>query len=143
MSVNKTILVGRLGKDPECRYGKDGGAICSFSLATSEKWKDKSGEKQEKTSWHRIVIFGKLGEVAGQYLNKGSQVYIEGRLEYGEYEKEGVKIPTTQIVVAHMTMLGQAGGGSGGARSSGGSGQFDEGAGSGGPDDFEDDDLSF
>ncbi|MCK5612314.1 single-stranded DNA-binding protein [Candidatus Pacearchaeota archaeon] len=123
MSVNKSILVGRLGKDPEVRYGKDGGAICNFSLATSEKWKGKDGQKQEKTSWHRIAIFGKLGEVAAKYLNKGSQIYIEGRLDYGEYEKEGVIIPTTRIIASHMTMLGQAGGGSDG-QSSDGSGQF-------------------
>ena len=146
MSVSKTILVGNLGRDPEVRYRKDGGAICSFSMATTEKWKNKSGERQEKTSWHRITIFGKLGEIAAQYLSRGSQVYIEGRLEYGEYEnKEGVTIPTTQIIASIMTMLGQAGGGD--RSSSSGSGQFEDNkagsSASSGGDDFESDDIPF
>ena len=109
MSVNKSILVGRLGKDPEVRYGKDGGAICNFSLATSEKWKGKDGQKQEKTSWHRIAIFGKLGEVAAKYLNKGSQIYIEGRLQTRSWEDQsGVKKYATEVVATNMVMLGRA-----------------------------------
>jgi len=109
MSVNKVILIGRLGKDPETRYMTSGEAVTNCTLATSETWKDKSGEKQEKTEWHRIVAWGKLAEICGQYLSKGKQIMIEGRIEYGSYEKDGVKHYTTDIVAENMQMLGGPG----------------------------------
>lgn len=106
-SVNKVILVGNLGKDPETRYLPDGGAVTNISLATTESWKDKaSGEKKEKTEWHRVGFFGKLAEIAGEYLKKGSQVYVEGRIQTREYEKEGVKRYSTEIIADRMQMLG-------------------------------------
>lgn len=146
MSVNRVTLVGNLGRDPECRYTKSGQAVCSFSLATTEKWDGKDGSKESKTEWHRIVIWGKLGEVAAQYLQKGKQVYLEGKNQTREWEdNDGNKRQTTEVVCHVMTMLGQAGGG-GGNQASGGSGQFpDSGSSSGGGsnDDFEDDDIPF
>lgn len=104
--VNKVILVGNLGRDPEVRFTKSGTAVASFSIATSETWKDKqSGEKMEKTEWHRIVAWGKLGEICGEYLNKGKQVFIEGRLQTREWDdKEGNKRSTTEIVASTMTI---------------------------------------
>lgn len=109
--VNKVILVGFLGRDPEVRYTKSGQAVASFSLATSEKWTGKDGNKEEKTEWHRIVAWGKLGEICGEYLSKGKQIYIEGRLQTREWEdNDGNKKQTTEIVANNMTMLGQAGG---------------------------------
>jgi len=106
--VNKVILVGHLGKDPEVRYSPNGGAVTNITLATSESWKDKNtGEKQEKTEWHRVVFFGKLAEIAGEYLKKGSQVYIEGRLQTRKWQdKEGKDRYTTEIVAGEMQMLG-------------------------------------
>ena len=103
--VNKAILIGRLGADPEMRYTADGTAVCKFSLATSRKFTTKDGQKQEKTEWHRIVVWRKLAEICGQYLSKGKQVIIEGRIEYGSYEKDGVKHYTTEIVAENMEML--------------------------------------
>ena len=105
--VNKAILIGNLGRDPEMRYTPEGLAIANFSIATSEEWKDKnSGEKRERTEWHRIVAFGRLGEVCGEYLSKGKKVYIEGRIQTQSWEdKEGVKRYTTEIVAAQMQML--------------------------------------
>ena len=97
--VNKVILIGTCGQDPETRYLPNGNAVTNLSLATSEQWKDKAGQKQEKTEWHRVVLFGKVAEIAGQYLNKGSQVYIEGKLQTREWEKDGVKRYSTEIVV--------------------------------------------
>jgi len=152
--VNKVILVGNLGRDPEVRYTKSGQAVASFSLATSERWTGKDGNKEEKTEWHRIVAWGKLGEICGEYLSKGKQVYIEGRLQTREWDdKDGNKKQTTEIVASNMTMLGQAGGGggsgyeggssSGGSRSSSGSQSGSQGSSSGGHDDFEDDDIPF
>ena len=160
-SLNKVILIGNLGRDPETRYLPNGDAVATISVATTETWKDKSGEKQEKTEWHRVSLFRRLGEIAGEYLKKGSQVYIEGRIEYREYEKDGQKRYTTDIIASEMKMLGSrqgsgdpvdrdsgmsddrpARGGSGGAARSGG------GAGGGGGgnapakkkvDDFDDD----
>lgn len=106
-SVNKVILVGNLGKDPETRYMPEGGAITNISLATTESWKDKaSGEKKEKTEWHRVSFFGKLAEIAGEYLKKGSQVYVEGRIQTREYEKDGAKRYSTEIIADRMQMLG-------------------------------------
>lgn len=111
-SVNKVILAGNLGRDPETRNMPDGGAVTNVSIATSETWKDKGGEKQEKTEWHRVVFFAKLAEVAGQYLKKGSQVYVEGRLQTRKWQnKDGVDQYTTEIIADRMQMLGKAGGG--------------------------------
>ena len=106
--INKAILIGNLGRDPEIRYTQSGLAVANFSIATSEKWKDKnSGEWQERTEWHRIVAFGKLGEICGEYLSKGRQVYIEGRIQTREWEdKDGNKRYTTEIVANEMKMLG-------------------------------------
>ena len=133
--VNKVILVGNLGNDPEVKYTQGGMAITKVSLATSSVRKDKDGNQQEKTEWHRVTFFGKLGEIAGEYLKKGRSVYIEGRIEYGSYEKDGVKHYTTDIVADEMQMLGggeggQRGGGEGGGyqqRSSGGGGSYGSG----------------
>ncbi|MGA8570971.1 MAG: single-stranded DNA-binding protein [Desulfobaccales bacterium] len=111
--VNKVILVGNLGADPEMRFTADGTAVCKFSLATSRRFTGKDGQKQEKTEWHRIVAWRKLAEICGQYLSKGKQVVIEGRIEYGSYEKDGVKHYTTDIVAENMQMLGAAGGAGG------------------------------
>jgi len=109
--VNKVILVGNLGRDPEVRYTPNGVAIANFSIATSEEWKDKdTGEKQERTEWHRIVAWRRLGEICGEYLHKGSQVYIEGRLQTREWEdRDGNKRYTTEIVAQSMQMLGRPG----------------------------------
>ena len=111
-SVNKVILVGNLGKDPDSRFLPDGGAVCNFSVATTDKWKDKSGEPQERTEWHRIATFNKLAEICGEYLKKGSQVYIEGRLQTRKWQdKEGQDRYTTEIVADRMQMLGSRAGG--------------------------------
>jgi len=106
--INKVILVGNLGADPETRYTANGGAITNIRLATSEAWKDKqTGENQERTEWHRVVLFGKLGAIAGEYLKKGRQVYIEGSLRTNKYtDKEGVERYATDIVANEMQMLG-------------------------------------
>jgi single-strand DNA-binding protein len=110
-SVNKVILIGHLGKDPEMRYTAAGAPIANFSLATSESWKDKhSGEKTDKTEWHNIVMFDKVAEIAGQYLRKGSLVYLEGKLQTRKWQdKEGNDRYTTEIVASQMTMLGSKG----------------------------------
>ncbi len=111
-SVNKVILVGNLGKDPESRYLPDGGAVCNFSVATTDTWKDKAGEKQERTEWHRVSTFARLAEICGEYLKKGSSVYIEGRLQTRKWQdKEGHDRYTTEIVADRMQMLGSRGGG--------------------------------
>ena len=121
-TVNKVILVGRLGRDPEVRYTPNGQAVANFSVATDESWKDKSGEKQQRTEWHNIVVWGKLAEICGQYLNKGKLVYLEGRLQTREWDdREGVKRKTTEVIVSDMVMLGskgEGGGGGGGGRES-------------------------
>ena len=106
-SVNKVILVGNLGRDPEMRYMPSGDALASFSIATTDNWKDKNGQKQERTEWHRISMFGKLAEIAGEYLKKGSSVYIEGRLQTRKWQdKEGNERQTTEVVADRMQMLG-------------------------------------
>ncbi len=98
--INKVILVGNVGVDPETRYLVNGNAVTNITLATSESWKDKqTGQQQERTEWHRIVFFGKVAEIAGQYLKKGSQCYVEGRIQTREWEKDGIKRYTTEIVV--------------------------------------------
>ncbi len=111
-SVNKVILIGNLGRDPEIRYLPSGGAVANLAVATSEKWRDKqTGENREKTEWHRVVLFGKLADIASGYLCKGSQVYIEGQLQTREWDDNGVKRYTTEIVVkigGSMQMLGGA-----------------------------------
>jgi len=106
--VNKVIILGRIGKDPEIRYTGEGTAVCNFSLATSEQWKDKStGEKKEKTEWHRVVVFGKVAELCNQYLSKGRQAYVEGRLETRSWDnKEGVKQYTTEIKASSVQFIG-------------------------------------
>jgi single-strand DNA-binding protein len=124
-SVNKVILIGNLGRDPETRYMPDGGAITNISVATTDKWKDKSGEMQEKTEWHRVAFFGRLAEIAGEYLKKGSQVYVEGRLQTRKWQdKDGQDNYTTEIVANVMQMLGsrQGMGGGGAEREPGGEG---------------------
>lgn len=97
--LNKVEIIGRLGNDPDVRYAKNGNAITNISLATSEKWKDGQGNTQEKTEWHRVVFFGKVAEIAGEYLRKGSECYVCGKLVTREWEKDGVKRYTTEIVV--------------------------------------------
>jgi len=110
MSVNKAILIGRLGKDPDVRYTPDGAMVTNFSLATDERWKDKSGEKVQKTEWHNVVSFGKMAEICGNYLEKGALVYIEGRIRTRSWEKDGIKRYTTEIVATDMKMLTPKGG---------------------------------
>jgi len=108
--VNKAILIGRLGKDPEVRYTPDGTMVTNFNLATDEQWKDKSGEKVQKTEWHRIVAFGKLAEICGNYLVKGKLIFVEGRIQTRSWEdKEGVKRFTTEIIANNMQMLDSKG----------------------------------
>ncbi len=116
-SVNKVILIGNLGRDPETRYTTGGDAVTTLNIATSEQWKDKSGEKQERTEWHRVVLFARLAEIAGEYLKKGRSVYIEGRLQTRKYtDKDGVEKYSTEIVGDRMQLLGgrEGGGASGG-----------------------------
>lgn len=145
--VNKVILVGNLGRDPETRHMPSGGAVTNVSLATSKQWRDRdSGEQKERTEWHRVVFFNRLAEIAGEYLKKGSKVYIEGELRTREWEREGQKHYTTEIVAGEMQMLdsrGEMGGGS--SYGGGGSGGGNQGGGPSddfGPppaDDFDDD----
>jgi single-strand DNA-binding protein len=126
MSVNKVILVGRLGRDPETRYTGGGQAVANFSMATDETYKDKNGERQKRTEWHKIVVWSRQAEIAQQYLKKGSLIYLEGRLQTREWQdKEGQKRTTTEIVATNFRMLGgraegAAAGGGGGASRSGG-----------------------
>ena len=125
-SVNKVILLGNLGRDPETRYTTGGDAVTNLNIATSEQWKDKSGEKQERTEWHRVVLFGRQAEIAAEYLKKGRSVYIEGRLQTRKYtDKEGVEKYSTEIVADRMQLIG-------GARDGGGGGDADFGGGAGG-----------
>jgi len=120
-SVNKVILIGNLGKDPEVRYMPSGSAICNVTIATSRQWKDKtSGERQEETEWHRVVFFDRMAEIAGEYLKKGRPVYVEGRLRTRKWtDKDGVEKYTTEITATDMQLLGgrEGGGGGGGAGS--------------------------
>jgi len=113
-SVNKVMLVGNLGKDPEVRYTGSGVAVATFSVATNESWKDQDGNAQERTEWHNIVAWRKLAEICGQYLKKGSKIWLEGRLQYRTYDdKNGVKRYVTEIVMNEMVMLDSRGGGGG------------------------------
>ncbi len=121
-SVNKVILIGNLGRDPELRFTRDGQGVANFTLATNERWRDKDGQNQERTEWHRIVVWGKTAENCAQYLQKGRSCYIEGRIQTREWEdKEGNKRQTTEIVAQNVTFLGGRGeGGGGGGRPGGG-----------------------
>ncbi len=127
-SVNKVILIGNLGRDPEVRFTQSGAKIVNFSIATSETWKDKqTGERREKTEWHRIVIFNdRLADVAEKYLRKGSKIYVEGALRTSEYEKDGIKRYSTEVVLeryrGELTMLDTRSGGGGGYDSGSGGG---------------------
>jgi single-strand DNA-binding protein len=130
MSVNKVILVGRLGRDPETRYTGGGQAVANFSVATDESYKDKNGERQKRTEWHKIVVWGKQAEIAQQYLKKGSLIFIEGRIQSREWQdKEGQKRTSFEIVANNFRMLGgraeSAAAASGGASRSGGSDDFE------------------
>ena len=107
--LNKAMVIGRLGRDPETKTTGQGVAIANMSIATSETWKDKSGQKQEKTEWHRVTAFNRLAEICGQYLRKGSQVYIEGRLQTRQYEKDGQTHYATEIIANNMQMLDSKG----------------------------------
>jgi single-strand DNA-binding protein len=138
-SVNKVILIGNLGKDPETRYLPSGDAVTNISVATTDTWKDKSGEKQEHTEWHRVAFFGKVAEIAGEYLKKGSPVYVEGRIRTRKWQdKEGNDKYSTEIVADRMQLLGGRGGGGEpmmrepSAASGGGGGGGGGGAGGGG-----------
>ncbi len=149
-SVNRVTLLGHLGKDPELKYTPSGQAVTKFSMATSERWKDKNGEWQDRTEWHNIVLWAKMAETANQYLTKGSQVFIEGRLQTRSWDdKDGKKHYMTEIVAQDMVLLGGRGGGERGgseprraaAPSGGGNGQESEPA-HGGPE-ISDDDIPF
>ncbi|GAA0510845.1 MAG: single-stranded DNA-binding protein [Pigmentiphaga sp.] len=131
-SVNKVILVGNLGRDPEVRYTPDGAAICNVSIATTSQWKDKnSGERREETEWHRVVFYNRLAEIAGEYLKKGRSVYVEGRLKTRKWQDKdtGADKYTTEIVADQMQMLGgREGGGGGGEGGYGGGGGYGDSA---------------
>ena len=108
--MNKVILIGRLGRDPEVRYMPNGEAVCNFSVATSEAWNDRNGQRQERTEWHNITMYRRLAEIAGQYLKKGSQVYLEGKIQSRKYtDKNGVERTAYDIIVNEMKMLGGGG----------------------------------
>ena len=142
--VNKVILVGNLGRDPETRYMPSGGAVTNVSVATSKQWRDRdSGENKERTEWHRVVFFNRLAEIAGEYLKKGSKIYLEGELRTRDWERDGQKHYTTEIVGNEMQMLDSRGemggggyGGGGGAPGPSNSGGGNGGGGGGGMDDF-------
>ena len=145
--VNKVILIGNLGSDPEVKYTPNGAPVANFSLATNESWNDKDGQRQERTEWHRLVLWSKLAEIAGQYLKKGAKIYVEGRLQTRSWDDQsGQKRYMTEVVVNDMQMLDSRGegGGSGygdegGSRAGGGSGYGDEGGSrAGGGSDFGD-----
>ncbi len=157
MSVNKVILVGRLGRDPETRYTSGGQAVANFSVATDESYKDKNGERQKRTEWHKIVVWGKQAEIAQQYLKKGSLVFIEGRIQSREWQdKEGQKRTSFEIVASNFRMLGgrgdgmAAGASAGGASSGGGrsddlehAAPSDDFASGGGAPEINDEDIPF
>lgn len=146
-SLNKVMIIGRLGKDPEVRYTQGGQAVASLSVATDSRWTNKSGERQEKTEWHRVKAWGKLAELAGEYLAKGRQVYVEGRLETSEYtDKEGVKKYSTEIIAQEIQFLDGKGGEGGGRRgggSGGGAPSGESGGGRGSSEPPPDDDIPF
>ncbi|MDJ0792701.1 MAG: single-stranded DNA-binding protein [Woeseiaceae bacterium] len=150
--INKVIIVGNLGQDPETRYMPSGAAVTNFTVATNESWKDKqTGEQKERTEWHRVAMFNRLAEIAAEYLRKGSQVYIEGKLRTRKWQgQDGQDRYTTEIIADEMQMLGGRGGGGGSFGGGGGGGSFGGGGGGQkggggsappqpGPDDFDDD----
>ena len=142
MSVNKVILVGNLGRAPEMRHTQQGRAVANFTIATNERWKDRDGQQQERTEWHRVVVWDSLAEICVEYLGKGRQVYIEGRLQTREWEdKEGNKRYTTEIVASTMQMLGRRG--EGGDFASGGGGAPMDGPPAGPGTGTPDDDIPF
>lgn len=106
--LNKVLLIGNLGADPEVRFTPGGQAVCNFRIATSDSWTDKQGQKQERTEWHRIVVWGKLAELCGEHLKKGRQCYVEGRLQTREFEHEGQKKHTTEVIASSVVFLGGA-----------------------------------
>lgn len=132
--VNKVILIGNLGRDPEMRSLPSGQAVATFSIATNRRWKDRDGQKQEQTEWHNIVVFGRQAEVAGQYLTKGKQIYLEGRLQTRSWDdkQSGEKKYRTEIVCENFQMLGGPGGGGGGGRGDYDSGEYGGNEGGGG-----------
>lgn len=135
--INKVILVGNLGRDPETRYMPSGGAVTNVSVATSKQWRDRdSGENKERTEWHRVVFFNRLAEIAGEYLKKGSQIYLEGELRTREWERDGQKHYTTEIVANEMQMMGGRGDMGGGGGGGFGGGAPGPAASGGGMDDF-------
>ena len=118
--INKVILIGNLGRDPETRYSQGGNAVTSFSVATTENWRDRqSGEQQERTEWHNVVCFARLAEIAGEYLRKGSKVYIEGSLRTSSWEQDGQKRYRTEVMARDLQMLDSRGGGQGGGQGGG------------------------
>jgi single-strand DNA-binding protein len=143
--VNKVILIGNLGRDPEVRSTPSGQPVASFTLATSRRWKDKNGQRQEQTEWHQIVVWGKQAEIAGQYLTKGKQIYLEGRLQTRSWDdrQTGEKRYRTEVVCDNFQMLGSRGGGGGGDFEQGGAAPADEGGFGGGGGDLDDDDIPF
>lgn len=148
--VNKVILVGNLGRDPEVRSTPSGQPVASFTLATNRRWRDKNGNRQEETEWHNIVVWGKQAEIAGQYLKKGKQIFLEGRLQTRSWEdrQSGEKKYKTEIVCDNFQMLGQrgeydAGGGAPSSSTSSGAPSYDEGSSGGYGGEPEDDDIPF
>jgi len=145
MTVNKAILVGNLGRDPEVRFTPSGRAVANFTLATTERWTDPDGNRKEHTEWHTIVVWGKQAETCGQYLSKGRQVYVEGKIRSREYEdKEGHKRKVTEVIADNVRFLGGGGGGGGGRGAGAGADSFSAPMGqepSGGPGG--DDDIPF
>lgn len=148
-SLNKVMIIGNLGQDPEVRHTANGQSVCTMRLATNESWTDKSGQRQERVEWHSVVVWGKQGENCGQYLSKGRPVYVEGRLQTRKWQdKEGKDRYTTEIVGDRVQFLGGGGGrGEGGGGDSGGGGDYSRGGGGGGgydgPPGPSDDDIPF
>jgi single-strand DNA-binding protein len=147
--LNKVMLIGNLGRDPEVRSTTSGQPVANFTLATSRRWKDKNGQRQEQTEWHYVVVWGKQAEIAGQYLTKGKQIYLEGRLQTRSWDdrQSGEKKYRTEVVCDNFQMLGTRGGGGGGPEADGaapgGGPSYDEGFGGGGSGAPEDDDIPF
>jgi single-strand DNA-binding protein len=142
-SLNKVMLIGNVGNDPEIRATSGGTRVAKISLATNRSWPDRSGQQQEKTEWHRLTFFGRLVDVVEQWVKKGDRLYVEGRIEYSQTEGEGGPKYWTDIVVNEMVMLGSGGGGGGGGRQSGGGYSGGGGGGSPAPTSEPDDDLPF
>jgi single-strand DNA-binding protein len=144
-SLNKVMLIGNVGSDPDVRATSSGGQVAKVSLATNRQWKDGSGQQKEKTEWHRLTFFGRLVDLVDQWVKKGDRLYVEGRVEYSETEKDGQKRYWTDIVVNEMVMLGSTpdGGGSGSSRGRGGNDQDDSTSSPAAPISEPDDDLPF